>query len=845
MIGLKICDWLEEQSYWEQCIGDAILKGKSLSSEELDEIYQLLKKEFNLTDQNLHKSAFSFLGFTNHVEDKNQAKLKKVSSVRGVNALSSNETLEIGNQLTLIYGENGSGKSGYTRLFNNAFISRGDKNILPNIFVPNNSEVGATFSFENEEGLVTDFFYPIDSSHNHFKKVSVFDTVSAMTDLTNETELSFAPIEFNFFDKYVNYFSEINDRLKTEINKKDLENVFVEYFDRDTEIKKIVEKLDCLTDIKQLREVAIITQDDEEKFKEKKQRNVFLLGLNIKEKMAECSRYEENLTLVKEKVEALNSKFSNSRIEKTKELITTRNNLKVLSAEEGIETLNGETIYNLGSTEWKEFILSAKKYYDSITEDIDHCIFCGQDIRNIEVIDKYWKYLKSKSEQELRKAELDIKKVAQDFAKQKFQLLVQESKFDDWLKKSVPDLRKALMDAEIEFEKLNTSLIDNLSSLDWKLPVEEYRVETGGFDEAFEALKKDKEALNSEKVDKELSEIKNYLDWYHDKLQLEKLLPRIEAYLKDLKWVQTAKSINMSTGRITNFQSRLFKHFVTNEYIERFNEECEKLNANFSATIKQRGRKGTTLKKLTVKGKTPVDILSEGEQRSISLANFLAETGLNDDNMCIILDDPVCSLDYKRREVIAKRLVEEAKKKQVVILTHDITFLLLVQDLCQTQEIDCCATTIRKIQQSSGVLQNSLPWLSMSVNKRLGSLQNKLQNIEKLHKSITPLNTAPIEEYERAVKLWCEELRETWERTVEEILFNNSVQRYSPAIQTQRLKKAPFTTALYEELEAGMASCSNWVHDRAGGLGEGIPEPEELKSYLANCRDFVKNNKAK
>lgn len=159
-----------------------------------------------------------------------------------------------------------------------------------------------------------------------------------------------------------------------------------------------------------------------------------------------------------------------------------------------------------------------------------------------------------------------------------------------------------------------------------------------------------------------------------------------------------------------------------------------KLNANFSATIKQRGRKGTTLKKLTVKGKTPVDILSEGEQRSISLANFLAETGLNDDNMCIILDDPVCSLDYKRREVIAKRLVEEAKKKQVVILTHDITFLLLVQDLCQTQEIDCCATTIRKIQQSSGVLQNSLPWLSMSVNKRLGSLQNKLQNIEKLHK---------------------------------------------------------------------------------------------------------------
>lgn len=845
MINTNICDWVKRQPYWEQRIGNAILKGTELSERDLDEIYLLFKSENGLIEQRLERNHLELLGTVNQTNSKQQVKLKSISSITGVNALSPNETLKIGNQLTLIYGENGSGKSGYTRLFNNAFISRGDKSILPNVFVRNNNEIGATFSFENKEGICTDLFFPNDLGHDNFKKVSVFDTVSAMNDLTKETELSFAPIEFSFFDSYIHYFTEIKSRLRTEIESKSIDNNFIEYFSKETAIKKIIEKLDHQTDIKQLSEFAKVTEKDEEEYKSKQKRKVSLLGLNINEKMQECLKFEKNLNLLKQRISELNNKFSNTRIEKTKELINERNRLKDLSAEEGIEQLKGEHIYNLGTTEWKEFILSAKTYYESVNEEIDHCIFCGQDIKNTEVIDKYWRYLKSVAEQNLKKAELDIKRVAQDFAKQNFQLLVQESKFDDWLKKNDPELRKVLIDAEVEFDQINKHLIDNLVSLEWKSLVNEYRVSTDCFDVTFEALKKNIEILNAEKVEKELVEIDNYLDWYQDKLQFEKLFPKIEKFLKDVKWVFAANLINMSTGRITMFQNRLFKQFVTNEYIERFSEECQKLNADFSATVKQRGKKGTTLKKLTVKGRKPVEILSEGEQRSISLANFLAETALNDDNDCIILDDPVCSLDYKRRELIAKRLVEEAKEKQVVILTHDITFLLLIQDLCQNQEIDYCATTIRKIQQNSGVLQNSLPWLSMPVKKRLGSLQNKLQGIEKLYKEIVPSNVDKVEDYERQVKLWCEELRETWERTVEEILFNNSLQRFSPAIQTQRLKKAPFTTELYEELEAGMASCSNWVHDRAGGLGEGVPTPKDLSAYLENCKGFVNRNRVK
>ncbi|WP_203573174.1 AAA family ATPase [Listeria ivanovii] len=287
----------------------------------------------------------------------------------------------------------------------------------------------------------------------------------------------------------------------------------------------------------------------------------------------------------------------------------------------------------------------------------------------------------------------------------------------------------------------------------------------------------------------------------------------------------------------------MFSEYVTCKYIEKFNTECKKLKANFSAEIQQRGRKGATLSKLSIRGRSPIEVLSEGEQRSIALANFLAETGLNDKNTCLVFDDPVCSLDHKRRENIAERLVEEASKKQVVILTHDITFLLSIQNYCASNGIDCCINTIRKLRDETGIVQKeTVPWISMPVKKRIKQLRDRLQSIESFYTTITSESIEKMDEYEEKAKLWCQLLRETWERTIEEILLNKSVQRFSPAIETKRLKNASFTKELYIELETGMTNCSNWVHDRASGLGEEIPKPEELKEYLNSCDNFVRAN---
>lgn len=843
MIKGEIVKWVREQPYWLQVIANSIFRGEKLNDESLDKIYVLFKKESGLLQEPLKKDNLDFLAFEDANENHAKMNWNSISKIQGVNALKEGESINIGKQVTLVYGENGSGKSGYTRLLNNAFISRGDKTILPNVFKNTEVKPSAIFDFKDDEDNIVSMQFPGNRNNYLFNSVSVFDTASAVHDLTKETELAFVPMEFNFFDEYTQIFLSIKSKLATEIESKQQTNEFGNYFDKNTAIKKIVQKIDGQTKYAEIKLIADTSELDEI-YKEKVKRKTVLQSLNINEKLKEYNKFKQELNNIKEKVLLLNNKFSSERIMKTEELLTERATLKELSSNEGLAQLEGEQIYRLGSSEWKKFIIAAEEYHNSIDEEIEKCLFCGQNIEKVTVIDKYWKYLKSTAEKNLVVAESNIKKIKVDFDSQKFSLIVEGSRMEEWLKENQIDFYNQLITAEKEFMNVNSDIVKNLSELEWNKRIEPYNVNISCFDKVFELLDVNVQQLDADKVNKEFSSIENFINEYNDKLKLEKHLPKIESFIDSMNWVDLARTIKLSTQKITTFQNRLFSEYVTSKYIEKFDTECKKLEADFSAEIQQRGRKGATLSKLSIRGRSPIEVLSEGEQRSIALANFLSETGLNNKNTCLVFDDPVCSLDHKRREIIAKRLVEEASEKQVVILTHDITFLLSIQDHCSSNGIDCCTTTIRKLRDETGIVQNeTVPWISMPVNKRIKQLRNKLQSIESFYTGITSDSIEKMEEYEGKAKLWCELLRETWERTIEEILFNNSVQRFSPAIQTQRLKKALFTKALYIELETGMTNCSNWVHDRASGLGEKIPTPEELKEYLKSCDDFVKANK--
>ncbi len=227
-------------------------------------------------------------------------------------------------------------------------------------------------------------------------------------------------------------------------------------------------------------------------------------------------------------------------------------------------------------------------------------------------------------------------------------------------------------------------------------------------------------------------------------------------------------------------------------------------------------------------------VISEGEQRCLSIAAFFAELSTADDPSGIVFDDPVSSLDYRWREGVARRLVEEAKKRQVIVFTHDIVFLLLLKQFSEEHGVEQLDQHVRQLSKGAGVCTEELPWVALPVRKKIAFIKNEWQAADKLfrdgHQAV----------YEKEAKYLYGLLREAWERALEEVLLGGVVERFRPSVQTQHvITIADITEEDCRTLDAAMTKCSKWCHDQAAAARAEVPEPEVLKADVVSLENWV------
>src|SRR5690606_4793725 len=130
---------------------------------------------------------------------------------------------------------------------------------------------------------------------------------------------------------------------------------------------------------------------------------------------------------------------------------------------------------------------------------------------------------------------------------------------------------------------------------------------------------------------------------------------------KNAVWINAVeKKRNVFRSRkVTEQEKYLSGKYFNKAYLDLFNEECEMLSANFGVEINHTGSQGSSFRQLSYKNHSPSKVLSEGEQKVVSLADFFAEIRLSEINNGVIFDDPVSSLDDGRKSNIARRLAIE------------------------------------------------------------------------------------------------------------------------------------------------------------------------------------------
>ncbi len=176
----EILVWTQTLPEWQQDASRHLFqKPDGLSKQDYDELYSLLKSYHQIPGVTAVASVPLSKGHIHSSTDNTPVTLKAMYDLKHVNCIAPDQKLEFEpTGMTIIYGGNGSGKSGYARVLKRACRARDQKEIiLPNANDP--SEQGsvpkATFDIEIDSSPCEIKWSSDSTPPDELASISVFD----------------------------------------------------------------------------------------------------------------------------------------------------------------------------------------------------------------------------------------------------------------------------------------------------------------------------------------------------------------------------------------------------------------------------------------------------------------------------------------------------------------------------------------------------------------------------------------------------------------------------------------------------------------------------------------------
>ena len=847
----EVKKFANEFPYWIKYLANKILSGNEISQNDIDETYLYLLEDLGITEKTT-RTEITLSGLHDNERDYySNLMLSKLENVEGVNALLEGQSIEFSPNLTIIYGSNGSGKSGYTRLLKNVFYSKSKEKILSNIYSTDIVKpVNANFIFKSEGNEISVSYN--NNDHSIFEQFSVFDGKSAVKHIESKNEFEFKPAGLNFFGKFADALSHVEKKLNNEVTIKqqgtNINNLLM-LFDGNSEVTEAIQAINTDKGFENLSKIASYTEKNtkEKESVQKKYEELQIASTKKDQEIRNLNTIKKLLLQVKQSVEKFNQYFSNEMFKKANQAIIECLEKEEIAKNEGVENFKTDNLNGIGTSEWKNFILSAEKFAllqengnSHYPKNEDHCLFCQQKLSEPaqKLIINYRKFIESVSEKKAAELQNKLNKAKKLYDDLDFNLFPPNDILTNWLIENYP-IELEIIKHSIEKQQILAEKI--CSDIQNKVVNEKVGVliETNIFETIEIELEKSLTILNTGNQFKELERLRNSIINLEHKEKLSLHFPKFENYFNMQVWLNKASKANFPKQKITLKEKELSSKYFSENYVSIFNNECQKLNGDFGIEINRTSTAGKSYRQLRLKGKNPNTILSEGEQKVIATADFLAEMKLSEINRGIIFDDPVTSLDDKRKNEIATRLVEEAELRQVIIFTHDLVFVSNLLSKCEQQEAEFLCHWIENIdgKNPGAIYLNNAPSYEKDY-KTSGKAQNYLNEAKKSNP----------QQREEKIKNGFAALRTSYEAQVVFGLFKGVVQRFNERVSIESLRKVYFTTELIDELLESYALCCRFMEGHSHSdkysykkptiedLNNEIKRFDEIKKKISSCK---------
>lgn len=835
----EILKWSQGLPAWQSDAIARLFAKEALSEADLDDLFALMKAEHGIPDPQCRTAnKLSAEQIPAPAAPNTHVRLLALKSLRHVNRIADNQRLVFNpSGVTVIYGDNGSGKSGYSRVLKRACRARDQSEpIHSNAFLPpaqaGNAE--ATFEIEvngvpEEVGWANGKAAPAILSSQ-----AVFDTRCARSYLDDEGDFAYVPYGLDILEGLAGASKKLKTMVETESAQSAPDrSAFVDLIG-ETVVGKLIASLSYRTKLEQIEKLATLTAEEtalhSELDKSLKEASPTDKAKQLRLRASRITKVAQNTT---EKLVIVDD----AAVGKLRDLVEACHAAQ-LAANLAAQQFKGDAslLPGTGGETWKSLFEAARKFSIEAYPDVvfpelgagTQCPLCQQPLaEGAERLLRFEVFIQQEVEKTAESSKKTLDEEFNIFAGQSISLVMDEELFTE-----IEALDNALATDARAFEKVlaarHVSIKSAITLGEWSQiialpisPASRLQALADNLGQEAETLEK----LTDEKGRAELQAQYNELD---ARIRLAKVKTAVlTAIDKFDRQARLAKCLaDVKTNAISLKASELTEKVVSTELEAALNLEFKALGVgSLQVQLKSRVDKGKAYHKLKLnlpQTKSPADILSEGEQRAIAIGSFLAEINISGSFGAVVFDDPVSSLDHKRRERVAKRLAQEGTKRQVIIFTHDLYFMSLLIDEAQQAEVTIETQSISRHPSGFGVTDPDLPFEGMNTKARVGYLKNRHPQIKKLFESGDEL------EHRKQSADAYRQLRIAWERAIEEVLLRNVVLRFRKGIETQRLAGVMVEDADYVAVNTWMSKCSNYAHDQALLGGVEVPEPDEL-----------------
>jgi len=606
--------------------------------------------------------------------------LKRIGDLCAVNALPATAELTFSPSLTVVYGGNGVGKSGFTRILSNVCFSRTQHPILPNVYdeEPRGS-LAAKIVIADASQREISFVFDGSTERAELKRIAVFDTAVARRHLVEQSPFGFKPNGFDVFPEMARVYAHLANHLTTDIERLSRQNTLVNSFVApESPVSGFVAALSADTDLVQLRKLAVFSETEMARLEEVQRQIRELQSKSVAEATKQIEDAKRDIAALHKRLDESRALLDEEKRASYREQLAVFVDKARTVAQHGAESFRQDSLKSVGTPEWEDFLAAARSLAQierkDYPRDDDHCLLCHRplDPASAALIRRFWNFLTSEArrEVELASAELDhsvqtLKGLRLDFFSTDTTAWAHVTRLNPALAKQIE-----LLVAAMEIDR--TAIVMALEGAEAGIPLAAFE----SVDDALAALvtqiDSDIARLKEANVEDAIGALEAERVVLRHRQVLKQLLPEAEKYISQLVWAKKASGAprrSLNPRPLTDKESELFATVIAKNYRDRFADECRTLDCNLPVEFRTQGQRGQTVRSLSIKGRhSPDAILSEGEQRAVALADFLTEIALNPANAGIVLDDPVTSQDHQRKDRIARRLVIESKNRQVIIL---------------------------------------------------------------------------------------------------------------------------------------------------------------------------------